>query len=361
MCCRNTFSGVVRVDHRSVAFRSFASRSSSRRPIASIHLPRRVVSLPQRNVGTFAAESAGVTASKEAKPTGLFSVFSDPACNRKLFALATGQMLCSIATFIHDTYLPVYMQDVLKLSNTKIGTVQGAAQFLAQLAKGVSGVVGDLLGSQIRVVLFGIFLTLLCKPMFALSGLVSASFGVTACLYFIVFGKLFDRVSKGVREAPTKAVMNELAQKSGDSPDAAYGMRFSLATIGALIGSSLAAAVFALTGQNYILTFAAASVPPAIALLWVFSNFQDDLKQGVGRKQTTVAKEETQEAKAQLSLWQKAQAIAKSFQPAYWQALAVILVLYFARFDASFLMLRAKQVRPCRRGLTQRETLLPFR
>lgn len=32
-----------------------------------------------------------------------------------------------------------------------------------------------------------------------------------------------DRLSKGVREAPTKAVMNELAKESGDSPDAAYG------------------------------------------------------------------------------------------------------------------------------------------
>jgi hypothetical protein len=31
------------------------------------------------------------------------------------------------------------------------------------------------------------------------------------------------RLSKGIREAPTKAVMNELAQKSGDAPDAAYG------------------------------------------------------------------------------------------------------------------------------------------
>ena len=30
-------------------------------------------------------------------------------------------------------------------------------------------------------------------------------------------------MSKGIREAPTKAVMNELAHDSGDSPDAAYG------------------------------------------------------------------------------------------------------------------------------------------
>eukprot|EP00210_Caulerpa_lentillifera_P003227 g3082.t1 len=318
-----------------------ASRTVSRRrncPLRSRVVPVR----PLRAVGD--AKSEDVSSSKSS--SSFFTVFTDPVCNRKLFALAAGQMLCSIATLIHDTYLPVYMQDVLQLTNTKIGAVQGVAQFLAQLAKGVSGVVGDILGSQIRVVLFGIFLTLLCKPIFALSGIVASTYGVTVTLYLIVFGKLMDRLSKGVREAPTKAVMNELAQKSGDSPDAAYGMRFSLATTGALIGSGLAAAVFSLTGQNFILTFTAAAVPPAFALLWVFGNFKDDLAQTKAAKAAKNRTQESHEEEIQLSLWQKAQAIAKSFQPAYWQALIVIIVLYFARFDASFLLLRAKQVMP---------------
>lgn len=105
----------------------------------------------------------------------------------------------------------------------QIGAIQGTAQFLAQLAKGVSGIVGDIVGSQIRVVVFGVCLTFLCKPMFALSYSISAMFGTTVCLYWIVLGKLLDRLSKGIREAPTKAIMNELAMESGDSPDAAYG------------------------------------------------------------------------------------------------------------------------------------------
>lgn len=49
------------------------------------------------------------------------------------------------------------------------------------------------------------------------------------------------------------------------------GVRQSMATGGALIGSTGAAAVFAFSGQNYILTFAAASIPPAVALLWLLS------------------------------------------------------------------------------------------
>jgi hypothetical protein len=50
----------------------------------------------------------------------LFTPFSDPAANSKLLALCTAQALCSVATLIHDTYLPVYLSDVLHLSNSSV-------------------------------------------------------------------------------------------------------------------------------------------------------------------------------------------------------------------------------------------------
>ncbi len=70
---------------------------------------------------------------------------------------------------------------------------------------------------------FGTFLTLMCKPMFVLLSTVYGIAGVGATVYWFFFAKLLDRLSKGIREAPTKAVMNELARESGDAPDAAYG------------------------------------------------------------------------------------------------------------------------------------------
>ncbi len=46
----------------------------------------------------------------------------------------------------------------------------------------------------------------------------------------------------------------------------------------------------------------------------------------------------------QLTMWQKAKALKGALQPAYWQALMVVSLLYFARFDASFITLRARTV-----------------
>ncbi len=79
-------------------------------PIARpVHLPR-------------AAQTIGAADNSDdrSKITSIFHVFSDPKCNRRLLALAIGQMLCSVATLIHDSYLPVYVQDELGLSNTKV-------------------------------------------------------------------------------------------------------------------------------------------------------------------------------------------------------------------------------------------------
>lgn len=319
--------------------------------------------------------------------TSLFKPLSDPALNNKLLALAVGQMLCSLATLIHDSYLPVYIQDELGLSNTKIGALQGAAQFLCQMSKGVSGVVGDLLGSQVRMLVFGTFITLLCKPMFAALSSVYGIFGLTACIYWFFTAKLLDRLSKGIREAPSKAIMNELARDSGDAPDAAYGLRQSLGTAGMLGGATMASLTFALTGKSYEKTFLVAALFPIIALVWMCKNFKDELitgssisaiaaqnrnlslgpeggtssppgaskpegesgpgaskaADGAGKGSSSSGSPPASD-EPKLGLLAKAKVLFTSFRPVYWQALAVVAILYFARFDPSFLSLRAKQV-----------------
>ncbi len=43
------------------------------------------------------------------------------------------------------------------------------------------------------MLVFGTFMTLLCKPMFVALSSVYTLAGATACLYFYFFGKLMDR------------------------------------------------------------------------------------------------------------------------------------------------------------------------
>lgn len=188
------------------------------------------------------------------------------------------------------SYLPVYLQDVLGLSNSKIGNLQAIAQFLCNASKSLSGTLADVL-SPARMVIFGTLLTTLNKPMFAASGWVFASFGTLATLYWITAGKVFDRMSKGIREAPGKALIGDLAAASGDSPEGAFGLRQALATTGALLGSAIAGLAYKLSGQNYVLTFALAAAPAAAALVLTVGAFGPMAAESAAKKKKAAADE----------------------------------------------------------------------
>ena len=66
-------------------------------------------------------ESPQADSGPVAKFKALLSPFSEASTNKKLLALCAAQALSSVATLVHDTYLPVYLSEELKLSNTKAG------------------------------------------------------------------------------------------------------------------------------------------------------------------------------------------------------------------------------------------------
>lgn len=99
--------------------------------IRSKALCPRVLPLPVVKSGTVPAlreqtvcAAATVTAPEEPRKESWLRPFKDPTSNSRLLALCFAQALCSVATLIHDTYLPVYLSDVLKLSNTKVSASQ---------------------------------------------------------------------------------------------------------------------------------------------------------------------------------------------------------------------------------------------
>ena len=265
----------------------------------------------------------------------------------------------------------------------RIGSVQALSQLLCQISKSFSGVMGDILGSQVKILMFGTFMTVLSKPLFAASQLVYTGFGAAACLWCITVGKLLDRVSKGFREAPTKALISQTAHSVGEAADSAFsaflfpactaiaralttmvacaccdsaqlnaGMRQSFVTVGSLAGSAVASAVFFLSGASYITTFAVAIIPPCLALAWLTFAFRGEL---TAQSESAPAKEvskssplpteaEAGQKEEESSFTEKVGTLVTAFSPAYWQALAVVSVLYFGRFDFTWVTLRANAV-----------------
>ncbi len=56
------------------------------------------------------------------------------------------------------------------------------------------------------------------------------------------------------------------------------GLRQAMATFGALVGATTAAVAYNLSGRNYILTFAIASIPAVAALVIIYTAFAEDAK-----------------------------------------------------------------------------------
>jgi hypothetical protein len=133
------------------------------------------------------------------------------------------QPIYHLQMHLHSALCSTLSLFVLLLVLLQIGTAQGVAQMLCQFAKGVAGVAGDMLDCQVCVLLAGTFITLSCKVMFAALGTVNAVAGVGATVAWFMATRFLDRMAKGLRDAPAKAVTNDLAKRSGDAPDAAYG------------------------------------------------------------------------------------------------------------------------------------------
>ncbi|KAL4436676.1 hypothetical protein ABPG75_003815 [Micractinium tetrahymenae] len=332
-------------DGRAIRLLAGGQRQQSRRRCKQWAVPPRAadaaVPSPEPLAADGTAPAGGQHKAHQGRLAALLHPFSDPAANSKLLALCSAQAMSSVSTLLTETYLPVYLSDVLHLSHTKIGALQGSAQLLSKASGSLSGTLADLL-SPARVLLVGAALSFANKPMYAAAGWVAATAGATACAYWILFAKLFDRLAKGIREAPSKALMGQLASAGGDAPAAAFALRQSVATLGALGGALAASAALRASGYNYTLVFGLACVPAAAALALLATAFGS--WGGPGGKAAGEDGSEAEAGDAGLGLADKARLLLGALRPAYWQALAVVALLYFARFDAGFATLRAKTV-----------------
>ena len=106
----------------------YAASLSRIRPLRH-RLTQQHVAIPNAGQGAFEPDPysppgtstpPGFLSGMSAHFSHLLCVYSDPASNSKLLVLVIGQALCSVATLIHDSYLPIYAQDVLGLSNTSV-------------------------------------------------------------------------------------------------------------------------------------------------------------------------------------------------------------------------------------------------
>lgn len=269
----------------------------------------------------------------------VYRVVPNASNNRSLWGVGLMQMLWTASTLMYVSVLPIYMKQELGLSMTKIGVLEGAAVASAFFSKVFSGIISDALRSRTAVIFVGAMLTLACKPMFAASAAIKATYGTTVCFYWIFSGKIADRLSKGIRAAPTDALLADLSPGSARSK--AFSLCQSLATFGGVLGSSLTAALL-FRGVGYETIFLLAAVPSALAIVCLFLAVkQPELD---AAEEDPAAATKGTKPKAWGGGFAQTLRSAASLPWQFYFAALIVSTLYVARFSESFVILRAKSL-----------------
>jgi MFS family permease len=233
---------------------------------------------------------------------------------KSIWMLGLVSMFMDISSEMIHSLLPLFLMGTLGASALTIGLIEGLAESLALMIKVFSGALSDYLGKRKGLALFGYGMSALTKPLFALAG--STGMVLTA--------RLLDRVGKGVRGAPRDALVADLAPSH--LRGAAFGLRQSLDTVGALLGPLLAVALMLLWENDFRRVFWVAIIPALLALALLLFGVQEPARVPHAQARNPIRR-----------------ANLARLGGSYWWVVAIGGIFALARFSEAFLVLRAQQ------------------
>jgi len=219
-----------------------------------------------------------------------------------------------ISSEMIHSLLPMFLVGTLGIGVFTLGLIEGLAESTALIVKVFSGALSDYLGKRKSLALFGYALGALTKPLFAIAtgaGLVIAA-------------RLIDRAGKGIRGAPRDALIADIAPS--EVRGAAFGLRQSLDTLGALIGPLLGVGLMLLWSNDYRTVFWVAVIPGLLAVALLLFGVREPERHINGQQTNPINRKNLRRLGAP-----------------YWWVVGIGGAFTLARFSEAFLVLRAQE------------------
>jgi MFS family permease len=232
---------------------------------------------------------------------------------RNVWVLGIVSFLNDISSEMIHSLLPLFLVSILGANATTVGAIEGIAESTASTLKLFSGVISDALAQRKGLTVLGYGLSNLMRPLFALA----------TSPFLVLIARFGDRVGKGIRVAPRDALIADSTPEA--QWGAAFGLRQSLDTLGAVIGPLTAFGIMLTSGQNFRLVFLLASIPGLLSIFVLF----------FGVKEVRVKQKLADEWE-----WSALKRLGKPF----WLLTAVAFLFNLGNSSDAFLLLRAQQV-----------------
>lgn len=176
---------------------------------------------------------------------------------RNILLLSFVSFFTDIASEIIYPVLPLYFTSI-GLSYAAIGAIEGVAELVAGLSKVFFGLFSDKLGKKVVFINLGYGISAFAKPLL----------GLSQSLPFILFIRITDRFSKGIRTAPRDAIL--ISESKEENRGKVFSFHRSMDTLGAALGPVVALIVLIASNNNYSQLFLLTLIPGVIALILTF-------------------------------------------------------------------------------------------
>jgi len=231
---------------------------------------------------------------------------------RNLIVLSLVSFTQDAASELMYPLMPLFLTGVLAAPAIVLGVVEGAAEVTAGVSKYFAGKASDRIGSKILI-----------TTGYAFAG-IGKLFVASAVVWpMVLFGRMIDRVGKGIRSAPRDALITKSVEPSHYAR--AFGFHRSADTFGAVIGPMVALVGLAVLDNNVRAVMWWAVIPAVLSV--VISLFVQDIRNKPATEKVAVANE----------------ALEKLPRP-FWLAAIPFIVFALTNLPDTMLLLRLSQL-----------------
>ncbi len=185
----------------------------------------------------------------------IFDFYIMRKIDRNIISLGWVSFFTDLGSEMIFPILPAFLADVLGISKSLIGLIEGVAESSSSILKVFSGYLSDRFGRRKPIVFAGYSLSAFTKPLIA--------FANTWQMVLVL--RLFDRTGKGIRTSARDAMIADYSKTY--LRGRAFGFHRTMDNLGAVLGTLISFLIFSyVSGEPYRTVFLLSALPGALAV-----------------------------------------------------------------------------------------------